>query len=151
MVSPEELAHICLSDGIVKKKDDKALFFNNAAVVIFDGLIIWRGDLNMHFAADRLKLLAKSVGLPVAVIQEEELKDLKRKKTNPGKFLGPAFWKTHSAWDTEIGLDSSFWGQYDGSYLKKEPPKPETTETEELTEEEIDALATTGLYGGWPD
>ena len=123
MISPEEMARTCLDDTLVKEKEDKILFFKNAAVVVFDGLIIWRGDLNMNVAQDRLKLLAKAIGLPVAVIAEKELETLKKKKSKTGKYLGPNFWNNYRSWDNITGLDPIFWKDYDKECIKVKTSK----------------------------
>lgn len=112
MISPEELAEICLNDELVKQEDKKALYFKKAFVLVFDGLIIWCGNLNMRAAAPRLKILAKSLGLPVAVIPNEEMGGVKKKRRKPGKFVGPGIWKNGTAWDSNRGLDPSYWTDY---------------------------------------
>lgn len=113
MISPEEIAKICLNDKNVNTEDKTVLFFKEAIVVVFDGLIIWRGSLNMHAAVERLKILAKAVGLPIAVIEGSELKSTRKKKQKPGKFIGPKYWDSDRAWDSINGLDPFFWPEYD--------------------------------------
>jgi len=112
MISPEEIAEICLGDKLVSQKDKETLFLEHAAVVVFDGLIIWRGDLNMKIAIPRLEVLAKTIGLPVAVIPKTALKEIKKKKQKPGKIIGPFYWDQSRAWDNDTGLDPSYWADY---------------------------------------
>ena len=127
MISPEETASLCLNAVIVREEDKNALFFKDAAVLVFDGLIIWRGDLNMAVAIDRLRLLSKALGLPVAVIEGDDLRVLKRKKTNPSKFLGPAFWAENVAWDSVKGLDAQFHNLYDKDGIRVPPAEFDLT------------------------
>lgn len=134
MISPEEMASLCLADERVKKENPNALFLKDAAVIVFDGLIVWRGHLNMEVAIDRLHVLAKAVGLPVAVVEGKDLHSLKRKKTNTGKLIGPYFWDQVRAWDSVDGLDTAFRGDYDKDGVKI----PDGSTTEEKAEESAD-------------
>lgn len=116
MISPEEMAKICLNDSIVTRKDNKVLFFKKAAVVVFDGLILWRGNLNMSIASKRLQVLAEAIGLPVAVIEQKHLARVRKVGREPGKFLGPGYWKNNRAWDSVTGLNKDLASRYDIHY-----------------------------------
>lgn len=142
MISPEEMANLCLNNERVKKENKEALFFEDAVVIVFDGLIVWRGSLNMEAAIDRLHVLAKAVGLPVAVVAGKDLNILKRKKTNPGKLIGPFFWDQHRVWDSIEGLDSAFHADYDKDGIKVPTLKTKAEEKADdnaLNDEELDA------------
>jgi hypothetical protein len=112
MICPEEMAKVALNITSVRTKADKALFFEDAFVVLFDSLIIFKGNLNMQAAIPRLLILADALGLPIAVIENKELSSIKEKKRRPNKFIGPGFWFKHRSWDSEDGLDGAFLADY---------------------------------------
>jgi hypothetical protein len=115
-ISPETLAKNLFSKKRMVEKEKDCLFFTNCAVVIFDGFIVWRGNLNMGRAIPNLILLSIAIGLPVAVIEKEALRG--KKKYRVGKFCGPGNWQK-SSWDSDCGLDFGLMNEYDETGRKK--------------------------------
>lgn len=101
-ISPETLAESLLSAEKLNTRKGNDLFLYNCAVVVYDGLILWRGNLNMAKAIPNLVLLGLALGMPVAIIEKQILRGKKRYRA--GKHCGPGNWQKCS-WDSESGLD----------------------------------------------
>lgn len=112
VVSPEALADVLLKQPYINVKQEGVLFLEEATVVVFDGLVIWKGNLNMALAIPRLLAMAQGLGLPLAVIEKEVFKNKKSKRRKSGKHCGPATWMK-SSWTSIDGLDYGLKEQYD--------------------------------------
>jgi hypothetical protein len=119
-LSPEEIADKLLNQEFIKKEQEGSLFLKNAAVLVFDGLIVWRGNINMGVAIPSLKMLEAIVGLPVAIVEDQAFGNTKKRKFRVGKHVGPGNWIKNS-WDTIFGLDEIFLETYTEDGRKKVP------------------------------
>lgn len=118
-ISPETLAEQMLGQEIVGKEDTRGLFLKEAIVLMFDGLIIFQGNLNMIEAIPRLQALSAGLGLPVAVIEKQTLKRYGKKKHKIGKHIGPGNWMLCS-WDSEEGFDFGLKEKYNYYGIEKD-------------------------------
>lgn len=129
-ISPETLAEQMLGQEVVSKKDKAGLFLEDAVVAIFDGLIIFRGNLNMIEAIPRLQAISMGLGLPIAVIEKQVFKKWSKKKYKVGKHVGPGNWMMCS-WNTEEGFDFGLKEKYNNHGIEKDveenEKKPTTT------------------------
>ena len=132
VISPETLIKTLLSNPIIIKKEKDCLFFNNCAIVIFDGLIIWRGNLNMKYAIPNLLLLNTAIGLPIAVIEKQVFRG--KKKYHIGKHCGPGNW-IKCSWDSDCGLNIKLINEYneDGYKRTKTLANNNTTTKQNIT------------------
>jgi hypothetical protein len=121
-ISPETLATNLLEDKNVSIENKKALFLKEVIVAVFDGLIIFRGDLNMAEAIPRLKAIAQGLGLPIAVIERNAIQKYNKKKYKVGRHIGPGnFMK--ASWNNEEGFDFGFKEKYNEHGIEKELEK----------------------------
>jgi len=128
-ISPEMLAETLLGIDKVSKRQENAIFFRDAIVAIFDGLIIFRGDLNMIEAIPRLQTISAGLGLPVAIIERSAFKNFNKKKYKIGKHIGPGNFMKNS-WNTEEGFDFGLKEKYNNYGIEKKfEEKPEEINT----------------------
>ena len=130
-ISPELLAQQLLAQDTVSQKQKGSLYLDDAIVAIFDGLIIFRGDLNMSAAIPILEGMAIGLGLPIAVIERQSfIGGYNKKKYKIGKHIGPGNWMKNS-WNSEEGFDFGFKEKYDhnGFELETEEEKKSTSYT----------------------
>lgn len=125
-ISPETLAEQMLGHDSVGKKNTKGLFLKDAVVAIFDGLVIFRGDLNMVEAIPRLQAMSTGIGLPIAVIEKQVFKGYNKNKNKIGKHIGPGNWMLCS-WNTEEGFDFGLKEKYNSYGIEKDAEENEKT------------------------
>lgn len=116
IVPPEALAIKIFDRDVIKEETKNGLFFKQACVVIFDGLIIYRGDINMVEAIPYLQALAKAFGLPIGIIEKESFPK-RQKRLRVGRYCGPGMW-LKSSWTSAEGLDKGLSEEYDEKGLK---------------------------------
>ena len=143
----EALAHFLLSSAPIKEKIGNSLFIRNGVVLVFDGLVVFRGSLNMFEAIPRLQILSKIVRLPVAVIEHEDIGKANARREKLGRHLGPGNWAKNT-WSSEEGFDSDTLKNYTESGIAIEKTiikassayNPRPTEAEALFFQEGDII-----------
>lgn len=103
-ISPEKLTEFLLKEECVITENKEALFIKQAFVCVFDGLILFQGDLNMAEAIPRLNAIAEGLGLPICVIERAAANMWNSKKFHSGKHIGPGNWLKNS-WNSMEGFD----------------------------------------------